>query len=198
LLSRYCIVGGGVQLSPLGILVTNRPIVPAPGDYDDGEIGGMVTGRGNRSTRSKPALMPFCPPQTIHAARKRTRAAAVGIQRLTASATARPCSVGIIITVRTAQPRNGIRFLAGARYILFSVKSRLILDLIKFIQWEPGVISLNVKLHIHLHPPRMSEARPPFPQYALIARCLITLLLVGWDFWYCSHYWAIVPAPDNR
>jgi hypothetical protein len=32
-------------LSPLGTAVTNRPIVPAPGDYDDGEIGGMI-GRG--------------------------------------------------------------------------------------------------------------------------------------------------------
>jgi hypothetical protein len=28
------------------------PIVPDPGDYDDGEIGGMI-GRGNRSTRKK-------------------------------------------------------------------------------------------------------------------------------------------------
>jgi hypothetical protein len=49
----------------------------APGDYDKGEIGGMI-GRGNRSTRRKPA------PQTPHAARTRTRAAAVGSQRLTA------------------------------------------------------------------------------------------------------------------
>jgi hypothetical protein len=38
-------VGGGVQLGPLGTAATNRPIVPAPGDYD-GEIGGMI-GRGN-------------------------------------------------------------------------------------------------------------------------------------------------------
>jgi hypothetical protein len=30
------IVGGGVQLGPLGTEVTNRPIVPIPGDYDDG------------------------------------------------------------------------------------------------------------------------------------------------------------------
>jgi hypothetical protein len=30
------IVGGGVQLGPLGTAATNRPIVPAPGDYDDG------------------------------------------------------------------------------------------------------------------------------------------------------------------
>jgi hypothetical protein len=28
--------GGGVQLGPLGTAATNRPIVPAPGDYDDG------------------------------------------------------------------------------------------------------------------------------------------------------------------
>jgi hypothetical protein len=40
------IVGGGVQLGP------HRPIVPAPGDYDDGEIGGMI-GKGNRSKVKK-------------------------------------------------------------------------------------------------------------------------------------------------
>jgi hypothetical protein len=40
------IVGGGVQLGALGTAATNRPIVPALGDYDDGEIGGMI-GRGN-------------------------------------------------------------------------------------------------------------------------------------------------------
>jgi hypothetical protein len=71
-------------LGPLGTAATNRPIVPAPGDYDDGEIGGMMTGRGNRSTRRKPAPVPLCLPQTPHAARARTRAAAVGSQRLTA------------------------------------------------------------------------------------------------------------------
>jgi hypothetical protein len=59
------------------------PIVSAPGDYDDREIGGMI-GRGNRSTRRKPEPVPLCPPQTPHAARTRTRAAAVGSQRLTA------------------------------------------------------------------------------------------------------------------
>jgi hypothetical protein len=77
------IVGGGVQLGPLGTAATNRLIVSAPGDYDDGEISGMI-GRGNRSTRRKPAPMPLRPPQTPHAARTRTRAAAVGSQRLTA------------------------------------------------------------------------------------------------------------------
>jgi hypothetical protein len=73
LLSHYffliIIVGGGVQLSPLGTVATNRPIVPAPGDYDDGEIGGMTIGRGNRSIRRKPVPVPLCPPQNPHAAR---------------------------------------------------------------------------------------------------------------------------------
>jgi hypothetical protein len=32
-------------LGPLSTAVTNRPIVPSPADYDDGEIGGMI-GRG--------------------------------------------------------------------------------------------------------------------------------------------------------
>jgi hypothetical protein len=58
------IVGGAVQLGPLGTAATNRPIVPAPGDYDDREIGGLI-GRGNRSTRRKPGPVPLCPPQTL-------------------------------------------------------------------------------------------------------------------------------------
>jgi hypothetical protein len=76
-------VGVGVQLGPLGTAATNRPIVPAPGDYDDEKIGGMI-GRGNRSTRRKPTSVQLCPPQTPHAAWTRTQAAAVGSQRLTA------------------------------------------------------------------------------------------------------------------
>jgi hypothetical protein len=48
---KFClirIVGGGVQLSPLGTTATNRAMVPTPGDYEDGEFGGMMIGRGNR------------------------------------------------------------------------------------------------------------------------------------------------------
>jgi hypothetical protein len=41
------IVGGGVQLGPLGTAATYRPIVSAPGDYDDGKIGGIMIDRGN-------------------------------------------------------------------------------------------------------------------------------------------------------
>jgi hypothetical protein len=44
------------------------PIVPAPGDSDGeyGEIVGMEIGRGNRSTRRKPAPAPLYPPQIPH------------------------------------------------------------------------------------------------------------------------------------
>jgi hypothetical protein len=77
-------MGGGVR--PVG---STRhcghqwPIVPAPGDYDEGQFGGMI-GKGHRSTRRKPVPVPLCLPQTPHAARTRTRVAAVASQRLTA------------------------------------------------------------------------------------------------------------------
>jgi hypothetical protein len=36
------------------------PIASASGDCEDGEFGGMKIGRGNRSTRRKPAPAPLC------------------------------------------------------------------------------------------------------------------------------------------
>jgi hypothetical protein len=60
-------VGEEVQLGPLGTAATNRTIVPAPGDYADGDIGGMMIGRENRSTRRQPDPGPLCPPQIPHA-----------------------------------------------------------------------------------------------------------------------------------
>jgi hypothetical protein len=72
-------------MGPLGTSATEWPIISAPGDYDDGEFGGMKIGRGNRNTRRKPASAPHCPPQVpLDKTRARTRAAAVGSQRLTA------------------------------------------------------------------------------------------------------------------
>jgi hypothetical protein len=41
-IKKFRLVGDGVQLSPLGTATTDRPIVPALGDYDDGEFGGMA------------------------------------------------------------------------------------------------------------------------------------------------------------
>jgi hypothetical protein len=61
------------------------PTVPARA------IGGMKIGRRYRSTRSKPVLVPLCPPQIPHdLTRARNRAAAVGSQRLTGWAMAWP------------------------------------------------------------------------------------------------------------
>jgi hypothetical protein len=76
------------KLGPLDTSASNWPIVPAPGDCEDGEFGG-----GNRSTRRKPAPAPLCSPQIpLDQTRARTRAFAVGSQRLTAWAMARPGS----------------------------------------------------------------------------------------------------------
>jgi hypothetical protein len=51
------------KLNPLGTSATAWSTVPPPGDYDDGEFGGMKIGRGNRSTRRKPTPVPLCAPQ---------------------------------------------------------------------------------------------------------------------------------------
>jgi hypothetical protein len=51
-------------LGPLCTAAMYWPIVPAPGDCEDGKFGGMNGfGRGNRSTRRKPDPTPLCPPQ---------------------------------------------------------------------------------------------------------------------------------------
>jgi hypothetical protein len=75
------LVGVGVQLGPLSIVATDSPTVPAPGDDDDGEFGGMKIGGEKRSTWRKPAPVPLCPPQIPL---DKIRAAVVGSQRLTA------------------------------------------------------------------------------------------------------------------
>jgi hypothetical protein len=87
---------GGVRLSPLGTSATVGLLYqPRMIDDDYGEVGGMRIGRGNRSTRRQPALLPLCPAQIPYDLTwDRTRAAAVGSQRLTARAMARP--VGLV------------------------------------------------------------------------------------------------------
>jgi hypothetical protein len=51
------------KLGTLGTSATEWPIVPAPGDCDDGKFYGMKIGRRNRSTRRKPAPAPLSLPQ---------------------------------------------------------------------------------------------------------------------------------------
>jgi hypothetical protein len=77
---------GGVRQSPLGTSAT-VVLLYQPQMIDDGcgAVGGMRIGRGNRSTRRKPAPVPLCPPQIPHDMTwVRTRAVAVGSRRLTA------------------------------------------------------------------------------------------------------------------
>jgi hypothetical protein len=60
-------------------------------DDECGAVGGIRIGKGNRSTRRKPAQVPLCPPQIPHDLTwAGTRNAAVGNQWLTAWAMARP------------------------------------------------------------------------------------------------------------
>jgi hypothetical protein len=89
LLQRYHTVVslGGVRLCPLGMSATvgllYQPLMIDDDDY--GAVDGMRIGRGNRSTRKKPAPVPRCPPQIPHALTwDQTRATTVESQRLTA------------------------------------------------------------------------------------------------------------------
>jgi hypothetical protein len=77
-------VRGGVQLGPLGTAATSRPIVPAPGDYDDGEIGGMMIGKETEVLGENLPHCSFVHHKPPHPVLTRIRAAAVGSQRLTA------------------------------------------------------------------------------------------------------------------
>jgi hypothetical protein len=94
------IIISGVGLRPLGTAATSG-LLYKPQMIDDGEcvaIAEMKIGRGNRSTRRKPAPAPLCPPQIPHdQTQARPRAAAVGSQRLTAWAMARPIPKIIIM-----------------------------------------------------------------------------------------------------
>jgi hypothetical protein len=97
-----------VGLSPLGTAATSG-LLYKPQMIDEGDCeatGGMKIGRGNRSIRRKPAPAPLCPPQIPHAqTRARTRAVAVGSQRLTAWAMARPIDCSYLRSNKTI-PRD--------------------------------------------------------------------------------------------
>jgi hypothetical protein len=56
---------GGMRLNPLGTSASNWPILPAPDDrWWWVWSGGMRIGRGNTSSRRKPAPVPLCPPHS--------------------------------------------------------------------------------------------------------------------------------------
>jgi hypothetical protein len=70
-----------VRLSPVGTVATTG-LLYQPQMIDDGgcgAIGGMKIGRGNRSTRRKPAPAPLCSPQIPYEqTRAQTQTAVVG------------------------------------------------------------------------------------------------------------------------
>jgi hypothetical protein len=67
-----------------------RPLLTAPGDCEDGDVGGMNGfGRGDRSPLRKPAPTPLCPPQIPLARPGREPGPPRCIARVTASAVAR-------------------------------------------------------------------------------------------------------------
>jgi hypothetical protein len=93
--------GGGVEskLGPLGTSATHWPIVPAPGDCEDGEFGGM-NGSGNRSTRRKPAPTPLWPPQIpLHQTRDWTRAAATNSFSYGAASSPMTCTEQVLCLI---------------------------------------------------------------------------------------------------
>jgi hypothetical protein len=122
-----------VKLSPFGtVAITGLLYQPQMVDNGDcGAIGGMKVGRGNWSTRRKPAPMPLCPPQIQHnLTRALTRAVmVVGGQRLTAWAMARP-SLGV----------TGGSLISWAIYYFQTVELRLSSHIVK---WEQRNRSLH-------------------------------------------------------
>jgi hypothetical protein len=95
-----------VGLSPLSTAATSGLLYKLQmiDEGDCGATGRMKIGRGNRSTRRKPAPVALCPPQIPHdQTRARTRASTVGSQRLTALAMARPSSHSYLNIVFSSQ-----------------------------------------------------------------------------------------------
>jgi hypothetical protein len=85
------IIFSGMRLSPLGIGLLYQP--QTMDDSDCEAVDGMKIDRGNRSTRRKLAPVLLCPPQIPHdLTQARTRATAVGNQRLTVWTMALPSS----------------------------------------------------------------------------------------------------------
>jgi hypothetical protein len=64
----FIIIISGVRPNRVGTAATTGLLYQSQmtDDGDFGEIGGMKIGRGNRSTRRKPAPLPLCQPQIPH------------------------------------------------------------------------------------------------------------------------------------
>jgi hypothetical protein len=137
-------VGGGVKTGSIRHVGHFWPIIPAPGDGEDGEFGGIKIGRGNRSTRRKPAPAQLCPLQiTLDQTQVRTRAAVLGNQQLTAWAMAWPYSLYCFI-VTGPKSRERSRDLG--------LSSRCCsLALLRWLNLRPIFFYFSSKLHENDH-----------------------------------------------
>jgi hypothetical protein len=77
-------IRGAVKLSLLCTAATNKPIVPATSDYDDGDIGWNDNCQGKRKYSEKTCPSFAVSNTNLTSDRVRTRVVAVGNQRLTA------------------------------------------------------------------------------------------------------------------
>jgi hypothetical protein len=119
----------------------------------------MRIGRGNRSTCRKPAPMLLCPPQIPHdLTRARTRAAAVGKQRLTAWAMTRPwIHLGVWKSYTTVEPSQASRDLPSfIKYEFCMWSLRIIASGWGFSQRRSALCTCNISiisklLHIHIN-----------------------------------------------
>jgi hypothetical protein len=144
-----------VRLRPLGTAATTGLLYqPRMIDGDCEATDGMKIGRGNRSTRRKPAPAPRCPPQSPHdLTRARTRTAAVANQRLTAWATARPKYNLHIITTLSFTARHFIIGLFPTRDLFLSracyLPAYLILFDLIIPLWRPKCkLEDNIKMDL--------------------------------------------------
>jgi hypothetical protein len=163
---------------------TYWPIVPAPGDCEDGEFGRM-NGRGNRSTRRKPALTPLCPPQIpLDQTWDWTWAAAVESQRLTASAVVWPLKL-YNATWSTVISLLSFKLSLGC-YILFFLLLTLLVILSEpanflYISFS---FNFNIKLKINFCL-NISVCSLEFLDVALI--CFVGYWISGWKSYFLKN-----------
>jgi hypothetical protein len=134
---------------------------------------GVVGGRGNRSTGRKPAPVPPCPPQIPHDLTwDRTRAAAVGSQRLTAWAMARP-SISI-----WCWSLECMEFHFNSPYVVKAWSLNTV-DILPFILIK--LSSLEVRTLYHVWGPDCFAPRP------IILAQSVTLLTCIWEVIDSNH-----------
>jgi hypothetical protein len=104
--------------------LTGLLYLPRTIDDECGAVGGMRIGRGNQSTRRKPAQAPLYATQIPHHLTwDRTRVAAVGSQRLTSWAMARPLYLrkhpqNAVFSLRTSGNQDQLKNLGAKEGII--------------------------------------------------------------------------------